>query len=485
MFPKSAMEAREMTTRRKVNRDELQSRIKGQVLVPGDVGYDDARRVWNAMIDRRPTVIVRCAESADVAPAIAFARQSGLELSIRGGGHHIAGLSVSDGGLMIDFSSMKKVWVDSRTRRAYVQPGVTLGDFDGAVQAYALATPVGINSTTGIAGLTLGGGFGWLTREYGMTIDNLLAADVVAADGKLLRASEKDHPDLFWAIRGGGGNFGVVTQFEFKLHPLGPSVFAGLIVFPLREAKEVLAQYREFVESAPAKLNVWAVLRQAPPLPFLPQDVHGTEVVVLAVFFDGNARDGERLIQPLRRFGNVLGEHVGLMLYTQWEQSFDPMLTPGFRNYWKSHNFTRISDGLLDTILEFAGKLPSPHCEIFVGLLAGAANEVPPEATAYSARDARFVINVHGRWENAKQDHDGIAWSRAFFQAAAPYASSGAYINFMTADEGERVTAAYGPNYARLLEIKQRYDPENIFHLNQNISASQQARGKTAQRRSA
>ena len=318
-----------------------------------------------------------------------------------------------------------------------------------------------------------------------MTIDNLLAADVVAADGKLLRASEKDHPDLFWAIRGGGGNFGVVTQFEFKLHPLGPSVFAGLIVFPLREAKEVLAQYREFVESAPAKLNVWAVLRQAPPLPFLPQDVHGTEVVVLAVFFDGNARDGERLIQPLRRFGNVLGEHVGLMLYTQWEQSFDPLLTPGFRNYWKSHNFTRISDGLLDTILEFAGKLPSPHCEIFVGLLAGAANEVPPEATAYSARDARFVINVHGRWENAKQDHDGIAWSRAFFQAAAPYASSGAYINFMTADEGERVTAAYGPNYARLLEIKQRYDPENIFHLNQNISASQQARGKTAQRRSA
>ena len=474
-----------MTTRRKVKSDELQSRIKGEVLVPGDAGYDDARRVWNAMIDRQPAVIVRCREAADVAPAIAFARESGLELSIRGGGHHIAGHSVSDGGLMIDFSGMRSVAVDSGTRRASVQPGATLADFDRAVQLHALATPVGINSTTGIAGLTLGGGFGWLTREYGMTIDNLLAADVVAADGKLLRASEKDHPDLFWAIRGGGGNFGVVTQFEFKLHPLGPSVFAGLIVFPLREAKEVLAQYREFVESAPAELNVWAVLRQAPPLPFLPQDVHGTEVVVLAVFFDGNARDGERLIQPLRRFGNVLGEHVGPMLYTQWEQSFDPLLTPGFRNYWKSHNFTRISDGLLDTILEFAGKLPSPHCEIFVGLLAGAANEVPPEATAYSARDARFVINVHGRWENAKQDHDGIAWSRAFFQAAAPYASSGAYINFMTADEGERVTAAYGPNYARLLEIKQRYDPENIFHLNQNISASQQARGKTAQRRSA
>jgi len=470
-----------MTTRRKVKSDKFQSKIKGQVLVPGDPGYDEVRRVWNAMIDRRPAVIVRCAEAADVAPAIALARQNGLELSLRGGGHHIAGHSVSDGGLMIDFSAMRNVGVDSRIRRAYVQPGATLGDFDRAVQAHALATPVGINSTTGIAGLTLGGGFGWLTREYGMTIDNLVAADVVAANGQVLRASEQDHPELFWAIRGGGGNFGVITQFEFKLHPLGPSVFAGLMVFPLQQAKEVLKQYREFVESAPSELNVWAVLRQAPPLPFLAKDVHGTEVVLLAIFFAGNARDGERLIQPLRHFGNVLGEHVGPMLYTQWQQSFDPLLTAGFRNYWKSHNFTQISDEALDTILEFAGKLPSPHCEIFVGLLAGAANDVPSEATAYSARDAKFVINVHGRWENAKQDDAGIAWSRAFFQAAAPYASSGAYVNFMTADEGERVAAAYGPNYARLLRIKRHYDPENIFHLNQNISAGR----SMAQRRSA
>ena len=458
-----------MAVQVKLNADSLRSKIKGAVIVQDDPGYDDVRRVWNAMIDKRPAVIVRCAEAADVPPAIAFARQHDLEISIRGGGHHIAGHSVSEGGLTIDFSGMKNVRVDAGALRAYVQPGATLHDFDEAVQAHGLATPVGINSTTGIAGLTLGGGFGWLTREYGMTIDNLVSADLVGADGKMLRASEKENPDLFWAIRGGGGNFGVVTQFEFKLHPVGPNVFAGLIVFPFKEAKSVLTQYRKFVDSAPVKLNVWAVLRQAPPLPFLPADVHGKEVVVLAVFYSGDAGEGERLIMPLRRFGNVLGEHVGSMPYTQWQQAFDPLLTPGARNYWKSHNFTEISDGALDTIIEYGGKLPSPHCEMFLGLLAGVANDIPSSATAYSARDARVVINVHGRWEQAEQDDECITWARAFFKAAAPYASSGGYVNFMTADEGERVASAYGPNYARLLEMKRRYDPENIFHVNQNI----------------
>ena len=237
--------------------DRLRNKIKGAVIAPDDPGYNDARRVWNAMIDKRPAVIVRCAETTDVAPAIAFARQHDLEISIRGGGHHIGGHSVCEGGLVIDFSGMKNVRVDANARRAYVQPGATLSDFDQAVQAHGLATPVGINSTTGIAGLTLGGGFGWLTREYGMTIDNLVAADLVGADGKMLHASEKENPDLFWAIRGGGGNFGVVTQFEFKLHPVGPSVFAGLIVFPFKQTREVLTRYREFVESAPMKLSVY------------------------------------------------------------------------------------------------------------------------------------------------------------------------------------------------------------------------------------
>ena len=456
-----------------MNTGELRSKVKGAVMVPGDVAYDDARQVWNAMIDRRPALIVRCADAADVAPAIAFARQNDLDISVRGGGHHIAGHSICEGGLVIDFSGMKSVRVDAATRRAYVQPGATLRDFDHAVQAHRLATPVGINSTTGIAGLTLGGGFGWLTREYGMTIDNLLAVDMIGAEGKMLHASEKQNPDLFWAIRGGGGNFGVVTQFEFKLHPVGPNVFAGLIVFPFEQANEVLTRYREFVESAPAKLNVWALLRQAPPLPFLPVGAHGKEVVVLAVFYNGDANEGEKFIQPLRRFGNAIGEHVGSIPYTQWQQAFDPLLTPGARNYWKSHNFIQISDAALNKIIEYAAKLPSPHCEIFLGLLAGEANQVAASATAYSARDAKFVINVHGRWERASQDEECIAWARAFFHAAAPYASSGAYVNFMTADEGERVAAPYGANYTRLQEIKRLYDPENFFHVNQNIRSSE------------
>jgi FAD/FMN-containing dehydrogenase len=454
-------------------------------MLPGDAGYDKARQVWNAMIDRRPAVIVQCGGGDDVSRAIVFARENGLEISIRGGGHNIAGYAVCDNGLMIDLSNMKNVHVEVGPRRVYVEPGATLADFDRAVQSHGLATPVGINSTTGIAGLTLGGGFGWLTRLYGMTVDNLVSADMVTADSKQVGASESNNPDLFWAIRGGGGNFGVVTQFEFKLHPVGPEILAGLIVFPFNQASQVMRQYREFVRSAPVQLNVWIVLRQAPPLPFLPENVHGKEVVVLPVFYPGDIAEGKRLIDPLRRFGDVVGEHVGPMPYTQWQQIFDPLLTPGARNYWKSHNFTEVSDAALDTMIEYAGKLPSPQCEVLLGLISGAANDVPSDATAYSSRDANFVINVHGRWDNSAADERCIAWSRAFFKAAAPYASAGGYVNFMTAEESDRVAAAYGPNYARLVQTKKRYDPENIFHLNQNIRVPEQTVAATGQKRSA
>jgi FAD/FMN-containing dehydrogenase len=447
----------------------LMQKVKGKVVRSGDQAYDEARRIWNAMIDRRPAAIVQCADAEDVPHAIRFARDNGLEISIRGGGHNIAGYSICDNGVMIDFSQMKNVRVDPKTRRAYVEPGATLHDFDQAVQKHGLATPVGINSTTGIAGLTLGGGFGWLTRQYGMTVDNLISADLVTADLRKIQASQETNQDLFWAIRGGGGNFGVVTQFEFKLHRLGPEILAGLIVFPFHQAKQVLLNYRHFIESAPLELNVWAVLRKAPPLPFLPVDVHGREVAILAVFYSGDIAEGENLIRPLRYFGDPLGEHIGPQPYVQWEQAFDPLLTPGARNYWKSHNFTQLADGALDTMVEYAATMPSPQCEIFVGLIAGEANRVPVNATAYSGRDARFVMNVHGRWDKRSQDEKCISWSRDFFKAAAPYASAGAYVNFMTADETDRVSAAYGANYSRLLTIKQQYDPENIFHLNQNV----------------
>jgi FAD/FMN-containing dehydrogenase len=366
---------------------------------------------------------------------------------------------------------MKKVRIDAGKRRAYVAPGATLRDFDEAAQSHALATPVGINSTTGIAGLTLGGGFGWLTRQYGMTIDNLLSAEVTTADGNRLVASRDTNPDLFWALRGGGGNFGVVTQFEFQLHPVGPEILAGLIVFPFAQAKQVLTRYREYVESMPLELNTWVVLRKAPPLPFLPPDTHGKEVVVVAVFYSGDVAEGEEQVRRLRGIGARLGEHLGRQPYTQWQQAFDPLLTPGARNYWKSHNFTELSDGSLECMIDFAGKLPSAHCEIFVGLIGGVANDVPPDATAYRHRDARFVMNVHGRWETAAEDERCIRWAREFFDASSRFASAGAYVNFMTAEESNRVASAYGANLERLKQIKRKYDPENVFHLNQNIRA--------------
>jgi FAD/FMN-containing dehydrogenase len=449
----------------------LKDKVKGQIVLPDDPNYNKVRKIWNAMIDRRPAVIIQCAEADDVPHAVAYARDNGLEISIRGGGHNIAGSALCDNGVVIDFSNMTTVKVDAQKRRAYVEPGATLGDFDKAIQAHGLATPVGINSTTGISGLTLGGGFGWLTRKYGLTIDNLVSMDLVTADGGRMQVSREENPDLFWAIRGGGGNFGVVTRFEFALHPVGPEILAGLLVFPIDQAKQVLEKYREFVKSAPEELNVWVILRKAPPLPFLPENVHGKEIVVLAVFYAGDITEGEKLIDPLRSFGDAYGEHIGRMPYVQWQQVFDPLLTPGARNYWKSHNFIEFSDGALDAIIKFAKRIPSPQSEIFLGLIAGAANRVAPNATAYVNREAKFVLNVHGRWDEAAQDEICIAWARAFFEATASYASAGAYVNFMTEDEGDRVAAAYGINYARLKQIKKKYDPENIFHNNQNIKA--------------
>jgi FAD/FMN-containing dehydrogenase len=448
---------------------ELRSKTQGQVILPDDATYDEVRSIWNAMIDKRPAVIVRCAGKDDVPVALRFARQHRLDVAIRGAGHNIAGNALCDGGLVIDHSNLKGVTVDRNTKRAYVEPGATLADVDAAVQAHGLATPVGINSTTGIAGLTLGGGFGWLTRKHGMTIDALVSADVVTADGRQLHASLSENDDLFWALRGGGGNFGVVTRFEFQLYPVGPEVTAGLIVFPAAQSRQVLASYRGYVESTPEEFNTWVVMRQAPPLPFLPESVHGTDVLVLALFHAGAQAEAQQLIAPLRGWGTPVGEHIGAMPYVQWQQAFDPLLTPGARNYWKSHNFTELSDGLFTAMIEYAGKMPSPQCEIFIGLIAGAPNRVAPDAMAWGHRDAKYVLNVHGRWDTPSDDDKVIEWARAFFKASQPFASGGAYVNFMTEDEGGRVENAYGANFARLQAIKRKYDPENVFHHNQNI----------------
>jgi len=448
---------------------ELKSKIRGQVISPTEPDYNKARTIWNAMINKKPGVIVRCSGVADVITSVNIARDSNLLLAVHGAGHNIAGNSVCDGGIMIDLSQMNSVRIDPKSKKAYVEPGAILGDFDHEAQAFGLATPLGINSTTGVSGLTLGGGFGWLTRKHGMTIDNLISADVITADGELVHTNENQKPDLFWAIRGGGGNFGIVTLFEFQLHKVGPDVLAGLMVFPFKDAKSVLKKYRKFVQKIPNELNVWVILRQAPPLPFLPKRVHGKEVVILAILYSGEIKQGQKLIKPLRRFAKAHGEHTGAMPYEVWQQGFDPLLTPGARNYWKSHNFSELNDGALDAIIEYAGKLPSPQCEIFIGLLGGKAAKVSPDAMAYGNRDANFILNVHSRWDKAKDDTKCISWARDFFDASAPYATGGVYINFVTQDETDRIAAAYGKNYNKLVRIKNKYDPNNLFRVNHNI----------------
>lgn len=450
--------------------EALQRNIGGQVVLPSDKGYEAARRIWNAMIDKRPELIIRCISTADVVRAVNFARDNELPLAVRGGGHNIAGNAMCDGGVVIDLTRMKAVNVDPHLRRATVEGGALLADLDAATQAHGLATPLGINSTTGVAGLTLGGGFGWLSRKHGMTIDNLESAEVVTAAGEVVCASAAEHPDLFWAIRGGGGNFGVVTRFEFRLHAVGPDVLSGLIVYPLSEAKSVLQQYRDFMAKAPDELAVWAVLRQAPPLPFLPENVHGKEIIALALCYFGDPDKGRPLIAPLHEFGAPVGEHVGVQPYVAWQQAFDPLLAPGARNYWKSHNFTALDDRLFDAVIEYTGKLPSPQCEIFFGAIGGATARPAPGAAAYAHRDVQFVMNVHGRWDDPADDERCIRWARDFFHASAPYASAGVYVNFLTADEGERVRSAYGPNYDRLAGVKRKYDPVNLFRMNQNIN---------------
>jgi FAD/FMN-containing dehydrogenase len=448
---------------------DLKNGFKGELILPGDAAYESARKIWNAMIDKRPGVIARCAGTPDIVRAVNFARDNRLLLAVRGGGHNIAGNALCDDGVVIDLSGMRAVKVDADARRATVEGGATLADFDAATQAHGLSTPVGINSTTGIAGLTLGGGFGWLSRKYGMTVDNLMSAEVVTAAGEVVTASAKEHPDLFWALRGGGGNFGVVSRFEFGLHPVGPNVLTGLIVFPLAEARSILRKYDGFTAQAPDELTVWAVLRLAPPLPFLPAEVHGKGIVALALFYAGDPKQGEPLIAPLRKFGTVLGEAVGVNPYAAWQQTFDPLLAPGARNYWKSHNFTKLDDGLFDAVIAALDKLPSPECEIFFGGIGAATTRPAVDSAAYAHRDARYAMNVHGRWQDPADDARCIGWARDFFKASAPFASAGVYVNFLTADEGDRVGNAYGPSYERLAKVKRQYDPDNLFRVNQNI----------------
>ena len=404
-----------------------------------------------------------------MAQAVRFAGDHKLLVSVHGGGHNIAGNAVCDGGLMIDLSDMKSVRVDPKSKRAWVEPGATLADLDRETQAFGLAVPTGINSTTGVAGLTLGGGFGWITRKFGLTIDNLISADVVTADAKVVRTSLKQNPDLFWALRGGGGNFGVVTAFEFRLHKLGPEVLAGLVVHPFEDAAALLKEYRRIADSAPDEVTCWVVMRKAPPLPFLPAEWHGREILVLAMCYSGDIKRGEKALAKLRSLGKPIADVVGPTPFVGWQQAFDPLLTPGARNYWKSHDFVKLSDEAIDIVLGAVANLPGPECEIFIGHVGGAAGRVAKNATAFPQRNSHFVMNVHTRWREASMDQTSINWARKLFDAAAPHAAGTAYVNFMPGDEVDRVEQAYGSNYRRLAKVKRRYDRSNLFRMNQNI----------------
>lgn len=446
----------------------LGARFRGAVLREGDDGYDAARTVWNGMIDRRPALIAQPTGAADVISAVDYARENDLLVSVKGGGHSVAGNAVCDDGLMIDLAEMDDVRVDPAAQTVQVGPGATLGDLDHETQAFGLATPGGVVSTTGVAGLTLGGGFGWLSREYGLAIDNLRSVDLVTAAGELVRASEDEHEDLFWGIRGGSGNFGIVTSFEFDLHDIGSEVLFGPTVYRYEDTAEVLRRYRAFARDAPRECTVWTDITTAPPLPFLPEEHHGTKVLVVVQFYDGDAADGEDVLAPLHEPGDPIADAVGPTPYTVAQSLFDDALPPGARNYWTSHNFTGLTDGAIDTIVEYADRLPTPQSEILIHHVGGAINDVAEDATAYPHRDTEFIVEADARWEDPTRDEDCVAWARACRDALDEDSTGGAYVNFISEREGRERTA-YGDNYDRLVELKNEWDSGNLFRMNQNV----------------
>ena len=439
---------------------DVRSTLRGELLEPGDDGYDAARTVWNGMIDRHPTLIARCRGAADVIASVNFAREQGLLVSIRGGGHNVAGNAVCDGGLMIDLSLMKGVHVDPEARTARAEPGVLWREFDHETQAFGLATVGGTISATGIAGLTLGGA-GWLTGKYGTTCDNLLSVDVVTADGVLRRASERENPDLFWAMRGAGANFGVVTSLEYRLHPVGPMILGGMVVHPIERAADVLRFYRDFAASQPDELTTYAALLTMPD---------GTMVVALVACYVGATEQGERVLAPLKQHGSPVADMIGPMPYTALQSMLDGAFPYGRQNYWKSTYMSTIGDDAIETIIRHAKAVPSPHTVVLIQDFHGAVGRVAPDAMAFGHRDAPHALVILSNWSDPNESERNIGWTRAFFAEMGPHMAGGVYVNDMGHDEGsERIRSAYGANYARLAEIKTKYDPTNFFRMNQNI----------------
>lgn len=446
--------------------------FKGRVLTPEDADYEETRRVWNAMIDRRPGLIARCTGTADVVQAVNFARQHRLLSSVRGGGHNIAGLAVCEGGLMIDMSLLRGVWVDTVRRTALAQAGCTLGNLDRETQLHGLAAVLGFVSDTGIAGLTVGGGFGYLTRQYGWTCDNLVAMEVVTAEGKVLRAAADENADLFWALRGGSGNFGIVTSFEYRLFPVGPEILGGAIAWHGEDAAQVLQAFRDFSADAPRELTSVAALRIAPPAPWLPKGVHGKPIVAIFICHTGKIEDGEKLLAPLRAVGKPIADIVTRRPYVQMQSLLDATQPRGRRYYWKSHYLARIDRGLIDAAVAHHARIKSPHSAILIFQVEGALNELPAAHSPAGNRDAAYVLNIAGSWEKAEENAVHTQWARDCFEATRAFSTGGTYINFQTEEEGrDRVAAAYGgPNLDRLATLKHVYDPGNLFRHTKSVS---------------
>lgn len=454
---------------------EFKKGLRGGLIRPGDAAYDESRKVYNAMHDRRPALMVHAAGVADVMAAVKFARANKLLVAVRGGGHSVPGFGTCDGGFVIDLRRMKGIRVDPERRTVRAEGGCTWGDLYHATYAFGMATPGGVVSTTGIAGLTLGGGVGYLMRQCGLSCDNLVSADVVLADGSFVTCSEEREKDLYWAIRGGGGNFGVVTSFEFRLHPVA-DIYGGAVFFPLEEG--VLRAYRDFILGAPEELTIILGITKAAPLPFLAAQWHGKPVAAAVICWSGPLEKGEEVVKPLQSWGEVAGSFVGRLPFPVLNTLFDELLPAGLQQYWKGNVVREFTEAAIKTHVEHGARTPTIESGTFVVPMDGASSRVAADATAFAFRDADFLTNIAGAWHSPAENQKNIRWVREYYEALRPYSEEGNYVNFTSADDEDRVPVNYSQNYKRLVEIKTKYDPDNIFRLNQNIQPAGRGGGK-------
>jgi FAD/FMN-containing dehydrogenase len=451
---------------------DFKMRVRGLVLQPEDMGYDEARTVQNGLIDRRPAIIVQCAGSADVVETVNFARSHSLLLSIRGGGHNVAGNAVNDGGLVIDLSSMRGVRVDPVKQTVRAQGGATWGDVDRETQLFGLATPGGLISTTGIAGLTIHGGLGWLRNKHGLSLDSLLSVDIVTADGQLLTASESENADLFWAVRGAGSNFGVITSFEFKSYPVGPMVAVAATMYAQEDAAKVLPVWREFMSSAPDEVSSVTLFWNVPEFEYFPPDLIGKPIVVVAAVYSGNAEEGARLLRPLREIATPVFDLSEIMPYTVLQSAFDAFFPQGLLCYWKSRFVDNLEADTIDMVIQIASNRPSPQSAVEVWHLGGAMNRVPVTETSFGRRDAPYLFSLATTWTDPAITDQCIAWTRETWKSTEQFSRGGLYLNFagFGEEKTDLVRAGYGENYNRLVELKRKYDPTNLFRMNNNIN---------------